>query len=394
MSDQIPTVGQPDTWFSTQAGSLAEFKASLPEKTDPADWPHAADIQKNVLIYDGDVIRSMDAAGQHAQMSEWARAFLTGPGIVVIKRAFGEPQTIDRATDLFTRMIDEEKAVGAGGGDHFAKPGANDRVWNALQKHCQADPEGFALYYGNICLALVATAWLGPNYQFTAQVNRVNPGGAAQSPHRDYHLGFMSQEDAARYPIHTHLLSPALTLQGAVAHCNMPVESGPTLYLPYSQRYAPGYIAFTRPEFQDYFARNHVQLPLEKGDAAFFNPALMHGAGNNVTTDIYRMANLLQVSSAFGRPIEAVDRPAMAQALFAPLQALIAGGAISPGAADAAIAACAEGYAYPTNLDTDPPVGGLAPLSQARIMKDALTNGTPASEFASAIEAWTQRRIC
>ena len=204
----------------------------------------------------------------------------------------------------------------------------------------------------------------------------------------------MSREDAAKWPVHAHLLSPALTLQGAVAHCDMPLESGPTLYLPYSQRYAPGYLAFSRPEFQDHFAKNHVQLPLEKGDAAFFNPALMHGAGNNVTSDIYRMANLLQVSSAFGRPIEAVNRNAMAKALLAPLRALLAAGDITETEADAAIAACAEGYAYPTNLDSDPPVGGLAPKSQAAIFKEALMDGTDPSEFARLIDAWTTRRIC
>ena len=393
MNDPKHDFDPTDTWFNTDAGSIAEFTASLPGKTDLAEWPIAVDVQQNVLIYDGDAIRAMDASAQRAQMSEWARAFLNGPGIVVIKRAFDDLATLDRATALFSKMIDEEKAIGAGGGDHFAKPGANDRVWNALQKHCEADPEGFALYYGNRCLQMVSTAWLGPNYQFTAQVNRVNPGGAAQSPHRDYHLGFMSREDSASYPIHAHLLSPALTLQGAVAHCDMPLESGPTLYLPYSQRYAAGYIAFTRPEFQEYFAQHHVQLPLEKGDAAFFNPALMHGAGNNVTSDLYRMANLMQVSSAFGRPIESVDRAAMAKALFAPLQALIADG-LSDERVTAAIAACAEGYAYPTNLDTDPPVGGLAPLSQAEIMRTALKQKTNAADFADEIEAWSKRRVC
>ena len=143
--------------------------------------------------------------------------------------------------------------------------------------------------------------YLGPGYQVTAQVNRVNPGGAAQNPHRDYHLGFMTRENAARWPVHAHLLSPALTLQGAVAHCDMGLESGPTMFLPYSQRYAEGYIAFGRPAFQEYFAEHHVQLPLSTGDIVFFNPALMHGAGHNRTDDIHRMANLLQVSSAFGR---------------------------------------------------------------------------------------------
>jgi len=384
-----------NTWFDTDAGSIADFTASLPADTNPADYPLAAQITQNVLIYDGNTIRAMAPSAQKSLMSEWARAFLTGPGIIVIKGAFGDTAPLDRATTLFTKMIDAEKAIGAGGGDHFAKPGANDRVWNALQKHCLADPTGFAQYYSNLCLSLVSYAWLGPNYQFTAQVNRVNPGGAAQSPHRDYHLGFMTREDAAKYPVHAHQLSPALTLQGAVAHCDMPLQSGPTLYLPYSQRYPQGYIAFTRPEFQAYFAENHVQLPLEKGDAAFFNPALMHGAGNNTSSDIYRMANLLQVSSAFGRPIENVNRAAMVRALYAPLQSLISAKAITQTEADNAIAACAEGYAYPTNLDTDPPAkGNLAPLSQAQIMRNALTNGTDAAGFDRLITEWAARRQC
>ena len=104
---------------------------------------------------------------------------------------------------------------------------------------------------------------------------------------------------------------PALALQGAVAHCDMPVDSGPTMLLPFSQRFAGGYLAFHRPEFIDYFAQHQVQVPLATGDAVFFNPALYHGAGANVSGDIRRIANLLQISSPFGRAMEAVDRTAM-----------------------------------------------------------------------------------
>ena len=39
-------------------------------------------------------------------------------------------------------------------------------------------------------------------------------------------------ERAADYPAHVHRFSPMLTLQGAVAHCDMPVATGPTMYLP------------------------------------------------------------------------------------------------------------------------------------------------------------------
>ena len=59
-----------------------------------------------------------------------------------------------------------------------------------------------------------------------------------------------------------------------------------------------------------------MQLPLAKGDAAFFNPALFHGAGTNVSADIQRVANLLQVSSAFGRAMETVDRDRVVRAVY------------------------------------------------------------------------------
>ena len=93
-------------------------------------------------------------------------------------------------------MIAEQRASGAAAGDHFAKPGANDRIWNALEKLAVADPEAFVDYYANDAVALAAQAWLGPGYQVTSQLNVVNPGGAGQTVHRDYHLGFQSARRA------------------------------------------------------------------------------------------------------------------------------------------------------------------------------------------------------
>ncbi len=165
-----------------------------------------------------------------------------------------------------------------------------------------------------------------------------------------------------------------LTLQGAVAHCDMPVESGPTLYLPHSQKYEPGYLAWRRPEFRAYFEEHHVQLPLAKGDAVFFNPALFHAAGANHSADIRRAANLLQVSSAFGRAMETVDREAVVGAVYPVLLARKAEGA-SEQWLENVIAASAEGYPFPTNLDNDPPVDGLAPPSQADVVRRALREG-------------------
>lgn len=379
-------------WLEEGSGSFDAFVTLVSQTARPSDWPLAAGIVQNVLIYEGGMVRAVadDPVASHELMAEWVEAFTSGPGVIVIKDALPDHAVIDRATQIFNEIIDDQHRSNTGGGDHFAKPGANDRIWNSLEKHCLADPENFARYYASDAIALASYAWLGAGYQMTAQVNRVNPGGAAQTAHRDYHLGFMKPAQMMAYPAHIHLVSPVLTLQGAVAHCDMPVESGPTMFLPYSQAYFEGYLAFGRPEFQDHFARHHVQLPLNKGDAVFFNPALMHGAGHNKSAELQRMANLLQVSSAFGRAMETVNRDRMVEALYPVLSKGIDG--LSPREIDNAIAACAEGYPFPTNLDRDPPVGGLAPKTQAARMKEALARGLSPAEFMTGMAAYAASR--
>lgn len=381
-------------WLDAGAGDFAAFRAEVGQQTRGDDWPLAAAVEANVLIYEGEAVRAAagDAGRRRGLMAEWATALMHGPGVIAIRGAMPDVAALDRATAIFERIIADERGSGTGGGDHFARPGANNRVWNAAEKHCLADPENFAAYYSADAIAMASEAWLGPGYQVTAQVNRVNPGGAAQRAHRDYHLGFMAPEEIALYPAHIHNVSPLLTLQGAVAHCDMPLQSGPTLYLPYSQGVFDGYLSFGRPEYQEYFEAHSVQLPLRKGDAVFFNPALMHGAGHNRTKDIYRMANLLQVSSAFGRAMESVDRPRMTAALYPVLLAAKAKGMGARALANV-IAASAEGYAFPTNLDRDPPVGGLAPKSQAARMAEALEAGMPPEAFAKALAAQAETRL-
>lgn len=373
------TSTHPPVWLSDTSGTLDDLKALVERDTDASDYPLASRIEQNTVVYDGDTFHHADRT---ELLTELNRVFDTGPGIVAIKGAIPDHTIIDATTALFEQMIEDER--GTGGGDHFAKPGANDRVWNAAQKHCLTDPANFAAYFNSPAIDLPCRAWLGQGYQLTAQVNRVNPGGAAQTAHRDYHLGFMPPARVATYPAQVHALSPLLTLQGAIAHCDMPLETGPTLYLPYSHQMLEGYVAFQRDEFQDYFTANRTQLPLEKGDAVFFNPAVMHGAGTNTTTDRYRMANLLQIGSPFGRSIEAVDRDAMCRALYPILQTVD-----NP---QLVIAAAAEGYAFPTNLDSDPPVGGLIPESQAEFITRALAEGMAQSQFEAELTAQTARK--
>ena len=372
---------------------LEDLLAVLEDTTDFTAYPHADRVEQGVLVYEAAALRPLTATEDAADdvRAELADALADGPGIVVLAGAF-EHDVVDRVTASFDALVARQKASGQMAGDHFASPGANDRLWNALEKLAVADPEAFVAYYENDMVALAATAWLGPAYQVTSQVNVVNPGGKGQTVHRDYHLGFQSPDVTGRYPGRVHDVSPLLTLQGAVAHCDMPVETGPTLYLPHSQKYSHGYLAYWLPEFQDFFSGHHVQLPLRKGDAVFFNPALFHAAGSNHTSDVRRTANLLQVSSAFGRAMEGIDRDRVVRAVYPALLAALDEG-MSPRCAANVVASSAEGYAFPTNLDRDTPVDGMTPRSQAEIVLAALAEGLSPEQLAGRLDAVAHAKL-
>ena len=330
--------------------------------------------------------------GRRQVQAELARALMDGPGIVVFKGAF-DGHRCRRPRDRRRSASSSTSSAGAGvvSGDHFAKPGANDRVWNALEKLALHDPRTFVDYYSNDILNLVSVAWLGPGYQVTSQVNVVNPGGTAQTAHRDYHLGFMSEGQAARYPSHVHRLTPGADPPGSGSALRHARGDRSDAVPPHSQKYEPGYLAFHLPDFSDYFDANYVQLPLVTGDAAFFNPALFHGAGSNRSADVRRMANLLQVSSAFGRAMESVDRAAMLGAVFPTLRELRRSGRGEAGLRSA-IAATAEGYAFPTDLDKDPPVDGLAPETQAELAWRAVDQQWTDDRFLHELSGHSERR--
>ena len=375
-------------YLSSNDCNLEEFFKSLDQTLNQSDVPLAHDIKKNIPIYDVSQIDFLD--NTQTLRTEWANVLHKTAGVLVLKNAYPDTSCIDAATLIFEKIIADEKAATGDKADHFAASGANDRIWNSAQKLCQSDPNTFAKYFSNLAVDTACKAWLGPNYQMTAQINLVRPTGAAQSPHRDYHLGFQTRELAESYPAHVHDLSPVLTLQGAIAHIDMPIESGPTKLLPFSQIYRHGYLAYSQPEFREYFENNYVQIPLNKGDVLFFNPALYHAGGANISKDIHRMANLLQVSSAFGRAMESLDRSGMTRKLY-PILAKNNHN-LSEKEIDAAITSCAEGYSFPTNLDTAPPLDGLAPETQANLFRRALTEKMSISDFEKELSLHDKNR--
>ena len=380
-------------WVTNTGDLLSELKPHVEVKTQLRDYKFASAIDQNILVYDCERLseKIIDREARREVMAELCRALSIGPGIVALKKMYPDTSIVDRVSKVFWQIIDEQRLRGEEKGDYYAKPGSNDRVWNVQEKLSLRDPEAFVDYYANDFMSLIATSWLGPAYQITTQVNVVNPGCEAQEPHRDYHLGFFTDEGAMDYPTHVHKLSPVLTLQGAVAHTDMPLETGPTMFLPHSQNMESGYVAWRNPDIRKYFAENFSQLPLAKGDGAFFNPAVFHAAGTNRTTDIKRMANLTQIGSAFGRTLESVNRQQMSISIFPALQKRRSA-MWSDVDIKNVIAACSEGYPFPTNLDRDSPLKRRAPQSQADLVWKALCDGESVDQLEKTLKDLAERQ--
>ncbi|KAJ5143687.1 Phytanoyl-CoA dioxygenase [Penicillium bovifimosum] len=377
---------------------LTEFQEICSQTTDPTTYPLANDIQSNIPIYDLPALESTLTATLLTRLQdEWHHILHKGPGVYILRSMYPSPkytQTLTSTNEAFNAIIARERTHPTKKGDHFAAANTNDRIWNAFSKHALQDPSSFLSYYSNPWLAAVAEAWLGPGYRLTAQVNAVHPGGAAQNPHRDYHLGFADEEVCRRYPAATQLASQFLTLQGAVAHSEMPLDSGPTRFLPFSQLYGVGYLGWRRQEFREFFEERFVALPMELGDGVFFNPGLFHAAGANEMGE-----GASGISCAFGKSMESVDCLPIVDVTWDLLVERYRGAGGMAGDLDlerysveqreirAFVKAVAEGYPFPTNLDRRPPgVGGMAPESEQDVIMRGLEEGWDRKQVVDALE--------
>ncbi|EXJ76139.1 uncharacterized protein A1O5_00647 [Cladophialophora psammophila CBS 110553] len=386
----------------SQPPSLSAFKTLCSQSTSRETYPHGSAIVSNIPIYDLPTDAAAADPGFIDELQdEWHHILLSGPGVVVLRNFTPDTALLEQVNTVFSDIIAaEESAAAAEGphnkGDHFAASGTNARIWNSFQKHAERDPSSFVRYYSNPYLAAVCAAWLGAAYQITAQVNLVRPGGKPQVSHRDYHLGFQTAESCALYPRATQVATQFLTLQGAVAHSDMPLASGPTRFLPFSQQFEQGFMAYRLREFQAFFDENWVSCELKMGDAVFFNPALFHAAGENRTTHVQRSANLLQISSAFGKTMESIDTLAIISKCWAEVTKMYdtadtddAGTQLGTRKrVQAILSAMGNGYPFPTNLDRRPPApGGMAPESEIDILQKGLMGGWDVAEVVAAITA-------
>ena len=380
-------------FFNLADINISEFVKICSQTVDIKDYNYCSAIQKKIVIYEGDYLSSIINSPKSVELkSELHNCLKEGPGIFIIKKIFPSKKPIDKATKIFLKIVDEENNSGGAQGDHFGKPGENERLWNSFQKLCERDPESFIDYYNNHLLRFVSEAWLGPFFQMTSQLNIVKPGGIAQEPHRDYHLGFQEDSFVSEFPLSSQIISQFLTLQGAIAHTDMRISSGPTMILPFSQQYSLGYMAWRNSDFKDFFKKNAVQIPMKKGDAMFLNPALFHAAGNNSESKD-RIANLLQVSSAFGKPLESVDRVKLAKLIYPILLKKKKNKQLGPIWTQTLSALTMDGYPFPTNLDLNPPLGDSTPINMQALFEKALRENWPAEKLDITIKTSEKQRI-
>ena len=300
-------------------------------------------------------------------------------------RSVLDPAVVDAASAVYRELIDEEAAAGRSAGDHFAAPGKNERLWNSFQKLAERAPSTFVAYFANPVLDLVCESWLGPGYRMTAQVNVVHPGGDAQRPHRDYHLGFLSDDEAARTRSRCagrqrcsrcRARSPTPTWRSSPAPpgcCPSPSAttsvSSPT-GTPRSRTTSASTSCSCR------CARVICCSSTRRCSTPPGTTALPTSSARPTSSrSPPRSASPWRPSTRRGSP-PLLRRPAGAP------RARDAGEEL-----EVALTMVADGYPFPGNLDSTPPTGGLAPPSQRDLLRQALAEAWSFERLASALAA-------
>ena len=258
---------------------LEDLLAVVAEPTDLAAFPHADRVEQGVLVYEAAAIRPLLQVPEGRRRP--ARRARRRPGRTApassSSRGPSRLGVVDRMTAAFEAVIATERASGPTSGDHFAKPGANDRVWNALEGG-RRRPRRLRRHYANDLLALGRPAWLGPGYQMTSR-SRVNPGGAARPSTATTTWVSSRPSGTGQYPRTSSDLSPVLTLQGARRLRHAP-RTGPTPYLPHKPEVRPTATSRTGPPDSRLLRSTTTSSSRWRRATRFFNPALFHAAGH------------------------------------------------------------------------------------------------------------------
>ncbi len=217
-----------------------------------------------------------------------------------------------------------------------------------------AHPGVFFDYYANDTVALASRAWFGPNYQVTWALNADIPGredrqewstSAGRRSPRTATITWVSCRWRPRRTIRS-----TCTACPRCSPCTVPWRTA-------TCRWKPGLRCIFRTRRSTYPA---TWRPTCRNSSSI-SPKLRAIALGHAR-DGQPVAGVV----AFGRAMETVDRTAAIIALYPTLLARSDSGASMTEIANV-IAASAEGYPFPTNLDLDQPIGSLNPETQAEL---------------------------
>jgi hypothetical protein len=90
--------------------------------------------------------------------------------------------------------------------------------------------------------------------------------------------------------------------------------------------------------------------------------------------------------------LEAIDHERMCNAVYPSLLAFKASGAPAT-EVDNAVGACANGYAFPTNLDRDQPLAGLTNDAQVDVVRRAVAESWSPETLHTELRAYANRRL-
>ena len=104
------------TFFKPRDIDIQSFTALCSQSTEPAAYPCAADVVENIVIYDGDIVRAalVGSDTEAVLKAEMVHCLKDGPGLFVVRRAYGDLSVIDKSTRVFQVMVTQEKASGQG----------------------------------------------------------------------------------------------------------------------------------------------------------------------------------------------------------------------------------------------------------------------------------------
>ncbi|CAK0869507.1 unnamed protein product [Prorocentrum cordatum] len=166
----------------------------------------------------------------------------------------------------------------------------------------------------------------------------------------------MPGSSAARYPAHAHDLCPMLTLQGSVAHVDMPVESGATMFLPFSHLALSPRLPVLAPRgVQALLRRPPGPAAPRQGRRRLLQPGA--AARRRGELDLRRLSHRQPAAGVLGIWSSDGDcnRSRVSLAVYPALIAASRREAWTPQLTANVVAAAAEGYSFPTNLDLDQP---------------------------------------